>query len=76
MFKFLEALEKYCDECAFKFLDGENTVSISFEQYYSDVKKCAYNLESIMGPVEGKHIAAIGLNSYDYVVVICALMFS
>ena len=76
MFKFLEALEKYKNECAFAFLDGENKVEVSFEKYYSDVKKCAYNMESIMGPLDGKHVAVIGLNSYEYVVVICALMFS
>ena len=57
MFKFLEALEKYKNECAFAFLDGENKVEVSFEKYYSDVKKCAYNMESIMGPLDGKHVA-------------------
>ncbi len=76
MFKFLEALKKYSDECAFQFLDNEKMTEVSYKQYYSDVKKCAFKLEEVMGSVEGKHIALIGLNSYEYVVVMCAIMFS
>ncbi|WP_196808587.1 class I adenylate-forming enzyme family protein [Butyrivibrio sp. AC2005] len=76
MFKYLESLEKYSNECAFRFLDGENSYNISFEKYLSDIKKCAYQLESIMGNVEGRHIALIGGNSYEYVVIMAALMFS
>ena len=76
MYKFLDSIKKYSDECAFAFLDGENNFEVSYEQYYKDVKKCACKLENIMGELEGKHVALIGLNSYEYVVVMCALMFS
>ena len=50
--------------------------NITFEKYIKDIKECATRLENLMGPLEGKHIALIGGNSYEYVVIAIALMFS
>ena len=76
MFKYLETLEQEKSVNAFRFLDGENSYNITIEKYIRDIKECATRLENLMGPLAGRHIALIGGNSYEYVVIAIALMYS
>ena len=76
MFKYLATLEKYSGECAFKFLNEDKTFEVSYAQYLKDVKTCATRLERVMGNLEGKHVGLVGINSYEYVVIMAALLFS
>ena len=76
MYKYLEMLEQEKKVNAFRYLDGENSYNITYERYLSDIRKCSTRLEKIIGPLEGRHIALIGGNSYEYVVIAITLMFS
>ncbi|SHJ32565.1 class I adenylate-forming enzyme family protein [Pseudobutyrivibrio xylanivorans] len=76
MFQYLSTLEKYSNECAFKFLDDEKSFEVSYEQYLKDIKTCATRLENNLGNLKGKHVGLIGINSYEYVVIMAALIFS
>ena len=76
MYKYLETLEQEKKVNAFRYLDGENSYNITFEKYLSDIKKCSTRLEKTLGPLKGKHIALIGGNSYEYVVLAMAIIFS
>ncbi|MDC7280469.1 MULTISPECIES: class I adenylate-forming enzyme family protein [Pseudobutyrivibrio] len=76
MFKYLATLEKFCGECAFRFLNEENTFEVSYEQYLKDIRTCATRLEKVIGDLKGKHVALIGLNNYEYIVTMAALLFS
>ena len=76
MFKYLETLEQEKHVNAFRYLNGENSYNITFETYIRDIKECATRLENLMGPLEGKHIALIGGNSYEYVIIAIALIIA
>ena len=76
MFKYLKSIQQYGDMAAFIFVDENETFEVSYTQYFSDVKKCAYKLEKVIRDIKGKHIALIGQNSYEYIVVMCALIYS
>ncbi|SEL73806.1 long-chain acyl-CoA synthetase [Butyrivibrio sp. ob235] len=76
MYKFLDTLKKYEDVIAFRFLDEENTFEISYKQYLEDICSCAFRLESAVGNLKGKHIGIIGVNSYEYAVIMAATLFS
>lgn len=76
MFEYLATIEKYSGECAFRFLDEEKTFEVSYDQYLKDMRTCATRLENKLGNVQGKHVGLIGCNSYEYVVIMAALVFS
>ncbi len=76
MFNYLETIQSYKDICAFRFLDADNTFDISYEQYYKDICRCAFSLESELGNLEGRHVGLIGVNSYEYAIIMVALMYS
>ncbi len=76
MYNYLETIKSFKDVCAFRFLDADNTFDVSYEQYYRDIRRCAFRLEREMGNLEGRHVGLIGVNSYEYAVIMVALMYS
>lgn len=75
MIKFLDGIRKYGALTAFRILDEDNSFNISFDEYYEKVEKCAYNLKNLFGDIKGKTVGIYCDSSYDYTVIIAALVF-
>ncbi|QFJ53885.1 class I adenylate-forming enzyme family protein [Pseudobutyrivibrio xylanivorans] len=76
MVHFLEDIKKCGSKIAYRILDGDKSYNISYEQYYAQVGICAYNIEQLVGDISGKRIAAYCDSSYEYMVLMGALIFS
>ena len=76
MVEYLKLIRSYNDRCMVKMLDGENSFSKSYADYYIDMCITAKKLESILGEVKDRHIGIIGSNSYEYMVLMAAVLFS
>ena len=76
MFKFLEGIKGFGDKTAFRVLDGEDTCNFSYGEFYRDVQQCAFNLKTVLGDLKGKRIGLYCDSSYEYSVMVLALMFS
>ena len=76
MFKFLEGINGIGDKTAFRVLDGEDTCNFSYGEFYRDVQQCAFNLKTVLGDLKGKRIGLYCDSSYEYSVMVLALMFS
>lgn len=76
MVKFLEGIKKADEKSAFRILDGENTFDVSFRSYLEKSQKCAFNLKSIIGDLEGKKIGIYCDSSYEYTILLAAIVFS
>ena len=76
MFKFLQALEGYKDTTAIKSLNKEASFTVTYSQYSKAIKRCAFNIYSSIGDVNGRHIGILCDSNYDYTIILFALIFS
>ena len=76
MFNFLEGVRSYGSQTAFRVLNGDESCNHSYQEFYDDVEQCAYNFEKILGNMRGKRVGLYCDSSYEYVVMVTALMFS
>ena len=76
MFKFLSGVKSFGGQTAVRVLDGEDTCNFSYEEFYNDIQQCAFNLETALGDLKGKRIGLYCDSSYEYSVMVLALMFS
>ena len=76
MIKFLAGIKKNEDNIAFRIMDGDNSRNITYGRYYEEAEICAYNLRKIFGDIEGKKIGLYCDTSYEYLVMICSIIFS
>lgn len=76
MFKFLQALEGYKDNTAIKSLNREASFTVTYSQYSKAIKRCAFNIYSSIGDVNGRHIGILCDSNYDYTIILFALIFS
>lgn len=76
MFKFLQALEGYKDTTAIKSLNREASFTVTYSQYSKAIKRCAFNIYSSIGDVNGRHIGILCDSNYDYSIILFALIFS
>ena len=75
MVRVLDEIRGFGSQQAFRVLDGENSYDVSYEQYYSEVEQCAYNLQNIVGDLKGKRIGIYCSSNYEYTVMLIAMIF-
>ena len=75
MVDLLKIIRGYKDVPAFVVMDGEDSKTISYEQFYETICRCAYNLECTLGDIRGKHIGIYANSGYEYVMILAALLF-
>ncbi len=76
MLAYLKLIESYKDAYIVKMLDGANADSWTYSDYLRDIKRCAYQLESKVGSINGKHICILANTDYRYMVLLGAIIFS
>ncbi|SDB46245.1 long-chain acyl-CoA synthetase [Pseudobutyrivibrio sp. YE44] len=76
MVLFLEGIQKWGSFPAYRILNGEETYDVSFQEYYEKVCQCAYNLQQIVGDLKGKRIGLYCDSSYEYTLMLAAIVFS
>ncbi len=76
MVEFLNLCKEYNDICAFRVLDGDNTKEISYLEFYQEMEACAYSLSKKLGDLKGRRIGLYFDSSYEYLVVLGAIIFS
>ncbi len=76
MFNYLETLQQYGDRAAYRILDGANVTEKSYRRYLKDANICAARLEEKLGDITGKHIGIYEPTSYEYSVLLTAIIFS
>ena len=57
-------------------LDGANVDSWTYLDYLRDIRRCAYQLDAKLGPIEGKHICILANADYRYMVLLGSIIFS
>ncbi|SHJ32687.1 class I adenylate-forming enzyme family protein [Pseudobutyrivibrio xylanivorans] len=76
MIKFLSEMQAWGDNIAFRILDGDSSINISFQQYGEMVQKCAYNLNQLTDGLKGKRVGIYCDSSCEYTMLVAAIMFS
>ncbi|SFN65590.1 long-chain acyl-CoA synthetase [Pseudobutyrivibrio sp. UC1225] len=76
MVKFLNEIKKYGSDTAFRILDGDKSFNITFEDYYKKLSSCAYNLNNLVTDLAHKKIGIYCNSSYEYTLLLTAIMFS
>lgn len=76
MFELLSRLKSQKDFNAFVILNSDKNIEISNGKYYEDIAKCAFELKKIIGDLRGKRIGLYANSSYEYTVMLSAIMFS
>ena len=76
MVRFLEKINEITDKNAFRILDGENTFDVTFKDYLKLLGQCAYNLKEQIGDIQGKKIGIYCNSTYEYTVLLGAIIFS
>ena len=76
MVDFLKIIKEYGDTDAFVIMDGENGFNVSYTRFYNELERCAFNLKKTFGNVNGRHIGIYVDTSYEYTVLLGAIMFS
>ena len=75
MVDLLKIIKDYKEVPAFIVMDGEESKTVSYEQFYEAICRCAYNLECAFGDLKGKHIGIYANSGYEFVLVLAALLF-
>lgn len=75
MFNFLEGVKSFGGQKAFRILNGDESCDYTYQEFYNDMEQYAYNFKKILGDLEGKRVALYCDSSYEYAVMITALMF-
>ena len=65
---------KYADSVVFRWVDtdGKSVCSRTYSQYCADIRRYVAYLKDKLGELDGKHIAILSQNRYDYFVAIYA----
>ena len=76
MVEYLNLIEGYSDRYIVKTIDGKTSTCKSYSDYCRDIRVSAGKLEALLGNVEGKHIGILTCGSYEYLVLLAAIIFS
>ena len=76
MIRFLEEVHKKDSITAFRILDGDNSYNVSYLECFNKIQQYAFNLKQIVGDLEGKRIGIYIDSSYEYTILLAAIMFS
>jgi len=76
MIDYLRIINGYKDSNMFKQLDDSDERNWTYEDYYKDIKMCAFSLEEMLGDLKGKHIGILAQSGYGYLVLLAAIIFS
>lgn len=74
MYNFFEGLKHFGPRVAFSYFRNERIVEVTYDEYLNDIYSCFYNLQDEKGQIEGKHIGIISANSYEYLVLLAAII--
>ena len=66
--------EERAEDIAFAWFDGSNRHTVTYKKYLEDVCQAARKTETLAGT--GSHIGIIGENSYEWLVIYMAILFS
>ncbi|WP_022760649.1 class I adenylate-forming enzyme family protein [Butyrivibrio sp. AD3002] len=75
MVNFIGLCKQYSDRCAFKLLNGDDSRYISYLDFYKDMGICAAALEKSIGKMPEKRVGLYLDTSYEYLVILGALLF-
>ena len=76
MVEYLNLLRQFNDREMMRTIAGEDCSVKTYADYHRDICRCAKKLETILGPVEGRHIGIIGTSDYEFLVIMAAIIFS
>lgn len=76
MVEYLNLLRHFIDREMMRTIAGEDCSVKTYADYHRDICRCAKKLETILGPVEGRHIGIIGTSDYEFLVIMAAIIFS
>ncbi|WP_034452009.1 AMP-binding protein [Butyrivibrio sp. AE2032] len=74
MYDFYEDIKKRGDRIAYRYFRNGSLNEVTYREYYSDICACLENLKEEYGDITGKHVAILGNNCYEYLVLIAALL--
>ena len=74
MYDFFEAVKSYGERIAYRYFKDDSLQEVTYLRYYNQICGCLENLKTEYGDIHGKHVAIIGNNSYEYLVILAALI--
>ncbi|MBR5636544.1 MAG: AMP-binding protein [Pseudobutyrivibrio sp.] len=74
MYDFFEDIKAREDRVAYRYYRNDILNEVTYREYYSDICECLENIKNEYGDIESKHIAILGNNSYEYLVLLAALI--
>ena len=76
MYNFLDTLKKFGSKTAIRSLNSEQSLEVTYEEYYHRVMQVAYELKEKFGDLTGKHVGILCESNYEYTLLIFALIYS
>ena len=64
MVEYLNILKQFDKREMMRTISGSDCLVRTYADYHRDICRCAQKLESLLGPVEGRHIGIIGTSDY------------
>lgn len=74
MYDFYEDIKSRGRRVAYRYFRDEILKEVTYKEYYNDICECLENIKREYGDVSGKHIAILGNNCYEYLVLLAALL--
>lgn len=75
MIKYLETIRSYGDKDMCKVINGAEASCKSYADFCNDMERYAYKIDMEMGGIKGKHVGIIASASYEYFVLLGAIIF-
>ncbi len=74
MYDFYKDIKLHGDRIAYRYYKNNANNDVTYDEYYSDICECVENLKREYGNIENKHIAILGNNCYEYLVLLAAII--
>ena len=74
MYNIFEDIVSFKDRTAFKFFNDEQLIEVTYDEYYKDICNTLLSIEKKAGSINSKHIGIFLNNSYEYAVILMAII--